>query len=80
MFKNDSLPYVGASVSFGSGILGHFNNITLYDVGVIVGILMTISTFLMSWYYKAKENKRAEALFKAQLEKKAKEKKHNETS
>lgn len=67
MLKNDSLPYVGASVSFGSGVLGHFSNITWADVGVVVGILMTIATFLMQWYYKKKDDKRKEALFKAQL-------------
>lgn len=70
MFKNESLPYVGASVSAGGGVWGHFHNVTWSDLGVIIGILVALGTFLMNWYYKAKEDKRAEKLFAQQLKEK----------
>lgn len=68
LLKNDSVPYVGAGVSFGSGIYGHFNNVTWSDVGVLVGILVAIGGFLMQWYYRAKEIKIKEEYYKQKLQ------------
>lgn len=73
LIKNESLPYVGASVSVGSGILNHFN-ITSTDISFIVGIVVALGTFFMNWYYKAKEDRRSEQLFKKQI----KEQDHDE--
>lgn len=67
MLKNDTLPYVGASLSAGGGIWGHFHQVTWSDLGVIVGILVAVGTFLMNWHYKAKEDKRAEKLFQQKM-------------
>lgn len=68
MLKNDALPYAGSGVCVGSGILNHFYPITLSEIGVIVGILVAIGTILMNWYYKAKEDRRAEKLFQLHLQ------------
>lgn len=32
-----------------------FSNVTLADVGVIVGIIVTIATWVVNWYYKKKD-------------------------
>lgn len=68
LLKNDSVPYVGAGVSFGSGVYGHFNDVTWSDVGVIVGILVAVCGFLMQWYYRAKEIKLKEEYYKKKLQ------------
>ena len=33
---------------------------TLSDLSLIVGILLGIATFMLNWYYKAKDDKRKE--------------------
>lgn len=79
MLKNDSLPYVGAGVSVGSGIFNYFDNITMSDVSVMVGICVAIGTYLMNWYYKFKDDRRAEKLFQLKLQElKEQEKKSDE--
>lgn len=78
MWKSDALPYAGAGVSVGGGVLNHFYPLTWSDVSVIVGILVAIGTVLMNWYYKAKEDRRAEKLFKLKIQEQ--EKKQNEKS
>jgi hypothetical protein len=36
-----------------------FGGITLQDFAVWVGIISAAGTFIMNWYYKAREDKRA---------------------
>lgn len=40
---------------FVSGITALFGMLTLEDVALIVGIVCTIGTFAVNWYYKRKE-------------------------
>lgn len=37
-----------------------FGGVTLQDVALWVGIITAIGTFLVNWYYKAREDDRAE--------------------
>ena len=37
-----------------------FGGVTLQDVALWVGIITTFGTFLVNWYYKAREDDRAE--------------------
>lgn len=39
--------------------------LSLGDVAIIVGIFCTIGSFAVTWYYKAQDNKRKDAVFKA---------------
>lgn len=43
-----------------SGLTTLFGGITLQEVAIVVGILTAIGTFVINWYYKAKEDSRAE--------------------
>lgn len=36
---------------------------TLNDLGMLVGIVVGIGTFLVNWYYKAKDSKRKAKLY-----------------
>lgn len=38
--------------------------LSLGDVAIIVGILCTIGSLLINWYYKARDDKRKEAIFR----------------
>ena len=35
-----------------------FFGLTLNDFGMLIGIMVGIATFIVNWYYKAKESKR----------------------
>lgn len=37
-----------------------FGGVTLQDVALWVGIITALGTFFVNWYYKARENERAE--------------------
>lgn len=37
-----------------------FGGLTLQDVAIGVGIITAIGTFMVNWYYKDREDKRAE--------------------
>ena len=37
-----------------------FGGVTLQDAMLLVGVITTLGTFLVNWYYKARENDRAE--------------------
>lgn len=37
-----------------------FGGLTLQDVAMVVGILTALGTFGVNWYYKAREDQRAE--------------------
>lgn len=37
-----------------------FGGVTLQDVALWVGIITAIGTFLVNWYYKGREDERAE--------------------
>lgn len=37
-----------------------FGGVTLQDVALWVGIITALGTFLVNWYYKAREDDRAE--------------------
>ena len=37
-----------------------FGGVTLHDIALWVGILTALGTFLVNWYYKAREDDRAE--------------------
>lgn len=63
--KTDTLPYVGAAASAGGGIAGNF--VSISDLSIIAGMLFALGTFLVGWYYKAKEDRRAERMFQLQL-------------
>jgi len=43
--------------SFGTAIFG---GLTLQDVALWVGIITAIGTFVVNWYYKEREDERAE--------------------
>lgn len=36
-----------------------FGGVTLQDAVLLVGVLTTLGTFLVNWYYKAREDARA---------------------
>lgn len=52
MEKNSSLAAYVASVT---------TVLTLQDLAMVVGILTALGTFVVNWYYKAREDARAEA-------------------
>lgn len=37
-----------------------FGGVTLQDLALWVGIITTLGTFVVNWYYKAREDSRAE--------------------
>lgn len=37
-----------------------FGGLTLQSVALVVGIVCTLGTFIVNWYYKVKENDREE--------------------
>ena len=37
-----------------------FGGVTLQDAMLLVGVITTLGTFLVNWYYKAREDDRAE--------------------
>lgn len=39
--------------------------LSLGDVAILVGIFCTIGSFVVTWYYKAQDNKRKDAVFKS---------------
>ena len=45
----------GGFTAFMGFISNMFHDVTLADVGVIVGIIVTISTCIVNWYYKKKD-------------------------
>ena len=50
-----------SSVSYiTGGSLFSWGTLTLNDVAMIVGITTGLGTFLVNWYYKAREDDRAE--------------------
>ena len=50
MNKHEQAPIWGV-------IVGFFGSLTLSDWGVIISIMVAISTLLINWYYKAEERK-----------------------
>ena len=66
MNKQEQIPYWGAFVTIFSGL-------TLPDWGVLAGILFGLFTFLMNWYFKAKEYR----LKEIELQHKLKSEKHD---
>ena len=48
MGRFENTPYIGAIITFLSGL-------NLNDIGVLLGILFTISTFIINLHYKRKE-------------------------
>lgn len=38
--------------------------LSLGDLAIIVGIICTIGSFLVTWYYKAKDDKRKDQIFR----------------
>lgn len=40
-----------------------FGKLTLQDVAMWVGIITALGTFAVNWYYKDRENERAERLY-----------------
>ncbi|OOF45266.1 lysis protein [Rodentibacter trehalosifermentans] len=49
-------PYVSGGFTAFMGVISNmFSNVTLADVGVIVGIIVTIATWVVNWYYKKKD-------------------------
>lgn len=44
--------------SFGTALFG---GITLQDTALYVGIITAIGTFVVNWYYKVRDDQRAEA-------------------
>ena len=57
----------------GSGLLMWLANLDLLAlIGLVIGIagfLVSLCGFFVNWYYKAKENQRAEELHRAELKK-----------
>lgn len=43
-----------------STVTALFGAMTIHDVAVLVGILSTIGTFAVNYYFKSQENKRAQ--------------------
>ena len=41
-------------------VIAFFGGITLQGVALWVGIITALGTFLVNWYYKAREDERAE--------------------
>ena len=48
MNRFDNVPILGA-------IIGFFGSLTLNDLGVIVSILVAISSLIVTWIYKEKD-------------------------
>lgn len=62
MFKNtENTAYAG------SVIAGIWGGLTWGDIGAILGMLLGLATFLMSWYYKRKADRRADIALKYQI-------------
>ncbi|MCL7761420.1 phage holin family protein [Pasteurella multocida] len=55
MFKNTE-----QNAYFGSAVAGFFAQLSWGDIGAIFGILFGLLTVLTNWYFKRKEDKRAE--------------------
>lgn len=46
-----------------SAFTAFFSTVTLQDVGLYVGIICTVGTFAVNWYYKNRDIKRKERLY-----------------
>lgn len=60
MHKTEQASYLGAVLTF-------FGSLTLSDWGVIVSIVVALSTLLINWAYKAKEHRLKEREFELKL-------------
>lgn len=50
---------ITSASSYGtSGLMAAFGAVSLNEIALIVGIVCTLGTFLVNWYYRHKEFKR----------------------
>lgn len=48
-----------STTAYTAGIgTGFFGSMTLNDAALLVGIVCTLGTFILNWYYKARDDKR----------------------